>query len=100
MNIVTEKTSKWFETNSLILNFNKTHYMQFMTIPKLAALYISYKANTVGPRFTNAPVYEQFGLRTNFPSKKCFGLRTVSRITNTIWQQRQTESISAGVSCW
>jgi hypothetical protein len=24
----------------------------------------------VGPRVTNAPGYEQFGLRTNFPSKK------------------------------
>jgi hypothetical protein len=39
--------------------------------------------NTVGPRFTNAPVYEQFGLRTNFPKKssgyeRCLGLRTQS----------------------
>jgi hypothetical protein len=39
--------------------------------------------NTVGPRFTNAPVHEQFGSRTNFPSKKRLGWRTVSRITNT-----------------
>jgi hypothetical protein len=29
--------------------------------------------NTVGPRFTNAPVHEQFGSRTNFPSKKRIG---------------------------
>jgi hypothetical protein len=42
------------------------------------------KTYTVGPRFTNASVYEQFGLRTNFPSKKasgyerCLGLRTQS----------------------
>jgi hypothetical protein len=53
---------------------------------------------TVGPRVPNAPGYEQFGLLTNFPGKKLLGLRTVSRVTNTIWQQRQTESISAGVS--
>jgi hypothetical protein len=39
--------------------------------------------NTVGPRFTNAPVHEQFGSRTNFPSnqnasddERCLGLRT------------------------
>jgi hypothetical protein len=35
-NILIEKIRKWFETNSLILKFNKTHYMQFMTKPKLA----------------------------------------------------------------
>jgi len=29
INIVIEKTSKWFKTNSLILNFYKTHYIQF-----------------------------------------------------------------------
>jgi hypothetical protein len=38
---------------------------------------------TVGPRFTNAHVHEQFGSRTNFPSKRRLGWRTVSRITNT-----------------
>ena len=27
IDIVIEKISRWFETNSLILNFNKTHYM-------------------------------------------------------------------------
>jgi hypothetical protein len=31
---------------------------------------------TVEPRFTNAPVHEQFGSRTNFPSKQRLGLRT------------------------
>jgi len=36
IDIVIEKVSKWFETNSLILNFNKMHYMQFMTKPNLA----------------------------------------------------------------
>jgi hypothetical protein len=55
--------------------------------------------NTVGRRFTNAPVHEQFGSRTNFPSKK------TSRMTNGFsdyehasWKQRQAESISAVVS--
>jgi hypothetical protein len=38
--------------------------------------------SSVEPRFTNAPVHEQFGSRTNFPSKKvsdderCLGIRT------------------------
>jgi hypothetical protein len=41
-----------------------------------------YQADTVEPRFTNAPVHEQFGSRTNFQSKnvsddeRCLGLRT------------------------
>jgi hypothetical protein len=39
--------------------------------------------STVEPRFTNAPVHEQFGSRTNFPSKKRLGWRTVARVTNT-----------------
>jgi hypothetical protein len=48
INIVIEKISKWFQTNSLILNFNKTHYMQFMAKPKLGVnIYISYKANII-----------------------------------------------------
>jgi hypothetical protein len=48
INIVIEKISKWFETNSLILNFNKTHCMQFMTKPKLAVdIHISYKATII-----------------------------------------------------
>jgi hypothetical protein len=46
INLVIEKISKWFQTNSLILNFNKTHYMQFMAKPKLAVdTYIGYKVN-------------------------------------------------------
>jgi hypothetical protein len=55
--------------------------------------------STVEPRFTNAPVHEQFGSRTNFPTNK------TSRMTNGVsdyehasWQQRQAESIGAGVS--
>jgi hypothetical protein len=43
---------------------------------------VSEISNTVEPRFTNAAVHEQFGSRTNFPSKS-LGWRTVSRITNT-----------------
>jgi len=46
IDIVIEKIRKWFETNSLILNFNKTHYMQFMTKPNLAVdIHITYKAD-------------------------------------------------------
>jgi hypothetical protein len=44
INIVIEKINKWFQTSSLILNFNKTHYMQFMAKPKLAVdIHIGYK---------------------------------------------------------
>jgi hypothetical protein len=38
---------------------------------------IEHKVCTVKPRFTNAPVHEQFGSRTNFPSK-------TSRLTNGV----------------
>jgi len=30
INIIIEKITTWFQTSSLILHFNKTHYMQFM----------------------------------------------------------------------
>jgi hypothetical protein len=44
INIVIEKISKWFEINTLKLNFNKIQYMQFMTKPKLAvAIHIAIK---------------------------------------------------------
>jgi hypothetical protein len=39
---------------------------------------VSLYRYTVEPRFTNAPVHEQFGSRTNFPSKK------TSRMTNGV----------------
>jgi len=35
INIVIEKTSNWFQTNLLVLNFNKTYYMHFSTKSKL-----------------------------------------------------------------
>jgi hypothetical protein len=59
---------------------------------------------TVEPRFTNAPVHEQIGSRTNFPSKKVsddersLGLRTRKLATAASRQQWQAESIGAGVS--
>jgi hypothetical protein len=76
------------------------HHQEILYCLVSRSLWQTVIQSTVGPRFTNVPVYEQFGLRTNFPSQKRLGLRMVSRIKNTIWQQRQTESISAGVSCW
>jgi hypothetical protein len=49
--------------------------------------------NTVEPRFTNAPVHEQIFLAKNVSDyERCLGLRNAS------WQQRQAESIGAGVS--
>ena len=45
---VMEKIIKWFETNSLRLNFDKTYFMHFMTKPNLGVdLQISYKADTI-----------------------------------------------------
>jgi len=47
INIVVEKTSNWFQ-NNLILNFNKTYYMHFMTKSKLAVdIHISHKINPI-----------------------------------------------------
>jgi hypothetical protein len=45
--------------------------------------------STVEPRFTNAPVHEQFGSRTNFPSKKSRMTNGVSDYEHASWQQRQ-----------
>jgi len=48
INIVIEKISNWFQTNSLILNFNKTHYIQFMAKSQLAVIaHVSYKDNPI-----------------------------------------------------
>ena len=48
INIVIEKMSNWFQINSLILNFNKTHYIQFMakSKPEVVA-HITYKDNPI-----------------------------------------------------
>jgi hypothetical protein len=58
-------------------------------------LYVPY---TVEPRFTNAPVNEQFGSRTNFTRKTSRMTNGVSDYEHASWQQRQAESIGAGVS--
>jgi hypothetical protein len=53
INIIIEKISKWFQTNLLMLNFNKTHYIQFMAKPKLAVdTHISYKANLLNNTYS------------------------------------------------
>jgi hypothetical protein len=52
---------------------------------------------TVEPRFTNAPVHEQFGSRKNFPGKTSRMTNGVSDYEHASWQQRQAESIGAGV---
>ena len=45
---VMEKIIKWFETNSLRLNFDKTYFIHFMTKPNLGVdLKISNKADTI-----------------------------------------------------
>jgi hypothetical protein len=47
-NTIIEKISKWFQTNLLIMNFNKTNYIQFMTKSKPTVdIHISYKANFI-----------------------------------------------------
>ena len=53
INIVIEKISKWFQANSLILNFNKANYIQFMAKPKLAVdIRSSYKANLINNTYS------------------------------------------------
>ena len=48
INIVFEKINKWLQNNSLILNFIKTHYIQFMTKSKLAVdVHIVNKDNPI-----------------------------------------------------
>jgi len=48
INVVIEKISKWFQANSLILNFNKTNYIQFTAKHKPAVdLQIRYKDNLI-----------------------------------------------------
>jgi len=48
INIVIKKIRKWFQSNSLILKFNKTHLIQFMAKPKLAVdIHISCKVNPI-----------------------------------------------------
>ena len=48
INIVVEKISNWFQNNLLILNFNKTYYMHFMTKSKFAVdIHISHKVNPI-----------------------------------------------------
>jgi hypothetical protein len=74
--------------------------------PLLAAFAKLWKATAVEPRFTNAHVHEQFGSRTNFPSKNvsddelsrmtnCLGLRTRKLATAASWEYRR-----GSVSCW
>jgi hypothetical protein len=48
---------------------------------------------TVEPRFTNAPAHEQI-----FPAKTPRMTNGVSDYEHASWQQRQAESIGAGVS--
>ena len=55
INIVIEKTSNWFQSNLLILNFSKTYYMHFITKSTLAVdIHISHKVNPINnTRSTN-----------------------------------------------
>ena len=48
INAVVEKISNWFQTNLLILNFNKTYYMHFSARSKhLIDIQLSYKGNYI-----------------------------------------------------
>jgi len=48
INTVIEKISNWFQTNLLVLNFNKTYYMHFSTKSKLLIdIQLSYKGNPI-----------------------------------------------------
>jgi hypothetical protein len=48
INLLIKKISNWFQTNLLILIFNKTYYMNFMTKSKLAVyVHNSHKVNPI-----------------------------------------------------
>ena len=48
INTVVEKLNNWFQTNLLILNFNKTYYMHFTTKPKFAVdIHIRHQVNPI-----------------------------------------------------
>ena len=54
--------SKWFQTNSLIQNFSKTHYIQFMAKSKLAIdAHSSYKGNPINNTSSTNFFGPQFG---------------------------------------
>jgi len=53
INVVIEKISKWFQANLLILNFNKTNYIQFTAKHKPAVdLPIRYKDNLINNTYS------------------------------------------------
>ena len=48
INTVIEKISNWFQTNLLVLNFNKTYYMHFSTKSKLLIdIQLNYNGNPI-----------------------------------------------------
>jgi hypothetical protein len=95
-----------FDIKGKVKNF--TGIVKFSIVTWFKEFLFVEKTITVEPRFTNAPVHEQFGSWVNFPTKNRLGWRTVSRITNGVsdyerclglrtcklvtvasWQQRQ-----------
>jgi hypothetical protein len=82
-----------------LTNYNSQNRPTCMLSAEFIFLYPIINRSTVEPRFTNAPVHEHFGSRTNFPSKKTSRMTNgVSDYENASWQQRQAKSIGAGVS--
>jgi hypothetical protein len=84
--------TEFFKHAAHSLFFPLQNAIYFIMLPFFGSCIIRI-LHTVEPRFTNAPVHEQiFRAKNVSDDERCLGLRTRS------WQQRQAESIGAGVS--
>jgi hypothetical protein len=116
INIVIEKISKWFQSNSLILNFNKTHFIQFMVKPKIAIdIHISCKVNPInstcstnflGPILGNTLSWkthiDQISPKLN---STCYIMRSLrfvisTKSLRTIYFSYVHSIIVYGINCW
>jgi len=116
INIVIEKISEWFQSNSLMLNFNKTHFIQFMAKPKLAIdIHISCKVNPInntcsinflGLTLDNTQSWktliDQLSPKLNSASYIIRSLRSVISTKNlrTIYFLYVHSIIAYGIICW
>jgi len=94
INIVIEKICNWFQTNSIILNFIKTHYIQFMAKSKPAVIaHTSYKdkpvnitscTNFLGPTLDSTLSWkthiDQLSCKLN---TACYVIRSLKSIIST-----------------
>jgi hypothetical protein len=116
INIVIEKICNWFQTSLLILNFNNTYHMHFMTKSKLAVdIHITYTVNPVN----NTHSTNLLGLTLNSTlswkthnnqlssklNSACYVIRSLKLVISTknlrtIYFSHEHSIISYGVIFW